>query len=276
MNLCKKTVIAISILSGLIFFIDDSFADSAGKKLIVIADQAQVYLEADQRSTIIATLDKGAILTLSSDRKVRKIFNYVYFTSQKTGCTKSGYILDSYVDKLFDVTKVITIQGQSQSLKKSIRSEIFLDDAVWRMNREQLRSVKGKPVHEGQSRGYDILGYQQKILERECLIGYYFQENRFIGAKFTFVDSHANRNQNIVDYKNIKALLAQRYGQPAEDKISWEDPLYRDQIEEWGNAIKMGHLTYFARWETSGAEVLLQLFGTEDEISLEVTYKAHS
>jgi hypothetical protein len=260
-----------SFIVCLFIFMSMSFA--AGKKLIVVADQAQIYLEPDQKSHVIATLNKGDILTLSSDRKFRRVFNYVYFTSQKTGCTKSGYVLDSLVDKLFDVTKVITIQGDSKKNTKVLRSEVYLDSARWGMSTNQLKSVEGQPVHQGQSQGYEIFGYQKKILERDCLVGYYFTDNKLKGAKFSFLEQHENKNQNIVDFKRIRDLLAQKYGRPVEENISWEDVTYKDDISDWGNAISQGHLKYLSRWLTSDTEVLLHLFGAEDEISLEVTYR---
>jgi hypothetical protein len=70
--------------------------------------------------------------------------------------------------------------------------------------------------------------------------------------------------------------MVQKYGRPIEDKISWEDVTHKENISEWGNAIGMGHLEYVSRWSTRKTEVLLRLFGGEDEISLEVTYKPTS
>ena len=246
---------------------------SAGKKLIVVADKAQIYLEPDQKSRVIETLNKGDILTLSSERKFRRIFNYVYFTSQNTGCTKSGYILESLVDKLFNVTKVITIQGDSTKNTKIIRSKVFLEATEWGMNSNQLKRIEGQPAHLGESQGYQIIGYQKEILERDCLIGFYFSNDRLKGAKLSFLEQHTNKNQNIADFKRIKDLMVQKYGRPIEDKISWEDVTHKENISEWGNAIGMGHLEYVSRWSTRKTEVLLRLFGGEDEISLEVTYK---
>lgn len=253
-----------------------SLSYTAGKKLIVVADKAQIYLEPDQKSRVIATLNKGDILTLSSERKFRRVFNYVYFTSQSTGCTKSGYILESLVDKLFDVTKVITIQGNSTKNTKVVRSQVFLEAAEWGMSSNQLKRIEGSPAHQGQSQGYNIIGYQKKILNRECLIGFYFAKDRLKGAKLSFLEPHKNKNQNIADFKRIKDLLAQKYGRPIEDKISWEDATHRENISEWGNAIGMGHLKYISKWSTRETEVLLYLFGEEEEISLEVTFKPTS
>jgi hypothetical protein len=253
-----------------------SLSYTAGKKLIVVADKTQIYLEPDIKSRVIATLNKGDILTLSSERKFRRVFKYVYFTSQSTGCMKSGYVLESLVDKLFDVTKVITIQGNSKKNTKVIRSQVFLEAAEWGMNSNQLKRIEGQPAHQGQSQGYNIIGYQKKILNRGCLIGFYFANDRLKGAKLSFLEPHKNKNQNIADFKKIKDLLAQKYGRPIEDKISWEDATHRENISEWGEAIGMGHLKYISKWSTRETEVLLYLFGEEDEISLEVTYKPTS
>ena len=250
-----------------------SFIFSAGKKLIIVADKAQIYLEPDQKSRVIATLNKGDILTLSSERKFRRIFNYVYFTSQNTGCTKSGYVLESLVGKLFNVTKVITIQGNATKNTMVIRSRVYLENAKWGMNSDQLKRTEGQPAHLGESQGYQIFGYQKEILERDCLIGYYFSNDRLNGAKLNFLEQHTNKNQNIVDFKRIKDLLVQKYGRPIEDKISWEDVTHKENISEWGNAIGMGHLEYVSKWSTRETEVLLRLFGEEDEVNLEVTYK---
>ena len=258
-------IFCLATLSSLVF--------SAGKKLIVVADQAQIYLEPDQKSPVIEILKRGDILTLSSERKFRRVFNYVYFTSQNTGCTKSGYVLDSLVDKLFDVTKVITIQGDSTKNTRIIRSEVYLEETQWGMSSRQLERIEGKPAHMGESQGYKIIGYQKEILERDCLIGYYFSNDRLKGAKLSFLEQPANKNQNIADFKRIKDLLVQKFGRPIEDKISWEDVTLKDNISEWGNAIGMGHLEYVSKWSTRQTEVLLHLFGEEDEISLEVTYR---
>jgi len=269
----RMTYMGVIFFLLCVFLTQTSFSAYSGKKLIVVANQAPVYLEPDQKSTVIATLNKGSILTLSSERKFRRMFNYVYFTSQKTGCTKSGYIHDSYVDRLFNVTKVITIQGQEKNTKSTLKSELYLDRSLWNMDIAQLRRIMGEPIHEGQSQGYNIIGYKQTIMDRECLIGFYFEGGRLAGAKYSFIEHRDNKNQNIVDYKKIKELMIQKYGRPEEDNISWKDASHKDRIEEWGSAIAMGHLKYSSKWKTRQAEVLLQLAGADEEISLELTYK---
>ena len=60
------------------------------KKLQVITDQANLYLDADERSPIVETLWKGATMTLASAVKTRKNWFYVYYISLQTGKTRSG------------------------------------------------------------------------------------------------------------------------------------------------------------------------------------------
>mgnify|MGYP002152142612 CR=1 FL=1 len=86
----------------------------SGKKIRVIAEKANIYFEADKNSPIVETVEKGTILTLQETGKVKKIWLHVYFASEESGMTISGYILDSLVERLFVVTKIVTIKGEDE------------------------------------------------------------------------------------------------------------------------------------------------------------------
>jgi len=86
---------------GIILSILSVTSSSAPKKLQVTSENADIYLTADKKSAVIETVKKDTILTSASPRKFKKIWNYVYFISQKSGKTKSGYVKDTDVKKLF-------------------------------------------------------------------------------------------------------------------------------------------------------------------------------
>ena len=91
-----------------LFFIFSLFISpllSQGKKLIVIVERANIYLDPNQRSSVIETVEKGTLLNLRSPRKVNKIWYYVFVVSKETGMTKAGFILDSLVEMHFEVAK---------------------------------------------------------------------------------------------------------------------------------------------------------------------------
>lgn len=95
----RKCLVLLSLSAALLLL--SVTTSSAPKKLQVVSDNASIHLDADKKSTVIETVKKDTILTSASPRKFKKIWNYVYFISQKTGKTKSGYIKDADVKKLY-------------------------------------------------------------------------------------------------------------------------------------------------------------------------------
>lgn len=107
----RKTWLLVLSL-GLVLFAFSASSSSAPKKLQVTADKADIHLTADKKSVVIETVKKDTILTSASPRKFKRIWNYVYFISQKTGKTKSGYIKDADVKKLFRNSTARTIHSR--------------------------------------------------------------------------------------------------------------------------------------------------------------------
>lgn len=254
----------LSLFSNLIF--------SSNRKLRVVVDGAYVHLDPDRKSMVVATLKKGELLTLGNERKFRKNWNYVYFISERTGRTKSGYILDSLVEKLFEVTKVLTIQGGDEKAEDPEESKTHFRNTRWGMTKEQVLRIEGQPVHLENSKGLDIIQYPQRILNMECLVGYVFAENRLAKAKYSFLGKQGDKNQYVLEYQNIKNILISKYGRPLSEKALWHDPLYKGDDSNWGLAISQGHLELNSRWKDNETEILLRLSGGNNRLSLVVEY----
>lgn len=267
-----RRIVWISFMMGLILCSQSGLLFSFNKKVRVIADNANIYLDPNKNSTIIATLDKGAILTLGSSRKFRRIWNYVYFTSKISGLTKSGYIINSLIEKLFRVTKVITIKGEVDEPQKKVGPKTHFRNTSWGMSRKKVLELQGNPIHQKKSQGLYIIEYQEKVMDMDCFIGYIFAENRLAGAEYSFLEQHRGKNQHINDYKRIKGLLIQKYGRPDKENATWRNTLYKGDVSQWGYAISLGHLEYSTQWINYETEILLRLSGGNDEISLKVDY----
>lgn len=80
------------------------------KKLEVTAETADIHLEPDAKSMVLETLDRGTLLTRGSPRTFKRVWCYVYFTSDRSGKSKSGYVQTSKVKKLFRTTRTHTIR----------------------------------------------------------------------------------------------------------------------------------------------------------------------
>ena len=245
---------------------------SFSRKLKIIVDKASVHLDPDKRSAVVAMLDKGTLVSLGSERKFRKNWNYVYFTSEKSGRTKSGYILDSLVEKLFEVTKKSTIQREGDASGSQSDSRKNFRNTHWGMNRAQVVRIEGRPVHHDRSGGLDIIQYPQKILNMDCMIGYVFAHNKLAKAKYSFLANFEDKNRYIQSYEKIRDILTQKYGKPEAEKAYWQDKQYQNDRSNWGLALSRGHFEIRSHWKDSETEIQLRVYGGRDRIFLVVLY----
>ncbi len=251
---------------------NQAWLHSSSRKLVVVADSALVHLDPDMRSAVVATLKKGTLVSLGSERKFRTNWNYIYFTSEKTGNTKSGYILDSLVEKLYEVTKKSIIQQEGGEGKPEAMAETHFRGARWGMTKQQILRLEGHPDQEDSSDGMDVIQYLQEILNMDCMIGFVFAENKLVKAKYSFLARHEDKNQYIRDYSKIRDILVEKYGNPETESARWEDNRYKDEPSNWGEALSLGHLKFDTTWQDSETEIHLQIQGGREKILLVVEY----
>lgn len=268
----RKKIIGLSIIFFFVLGLHSGQLFSLSRKLKIIVDKASVHLDPDKRSPVVASLDKGTIVSLGSERKFRKDWNYVYFTSEKSGRTKSGYILDSLVEKLFENTKKSTIQREGNDAGNQAESKMNFRNTRWGMNRTQVVRIEGRPNQRESSGGLDIIQYPQKILDMDCMVGYVFAYNRLAKAKYSFLADYEDKNQYISSYKKIRDILIQKYGKPENERVVWQDKQYQDDRSKWGLALSQGHLELNSLWKDSETEIELRAYGLKNRVFLVALY----
>ena len=246
---------------------------SSERKVRVIAEKANIYFKADKNSRIVETLTKGAILTLHQTGKVKKIWLYVSYASEESGMTKSGYILDDLVERLFVVTKIVTLKGEDEGLEGKKKFKNYFRDTRWGMSKKQVAELEGEISHLEKSYGLEVIRYQKKVLDLECSIQFMFAGNRLIKAKYIFLEQHKHKSQYIGDYKKIKDWLTEIHGMPKGSNVTWRNDLYKEDYSNWGLAVGLGHLEYSSLWKNQEIEIFLTLSGNNNELSLEAEYK---
>lgn len=241
------------------------------KKLRVSADYARIFLQPDEASPVVDTLERGHVLSLLYSGKMRRIWYYVCFKSKKSGSTKSGYVLESAVELLFDPLRTITIMEENQALHVNYAPRKF-DEMKWGLSKKQILEMEGKPSAQRREKGLDIMGYQQKLINLDCSIEYMFAANKLTRIRFFFLTEYVDKNAYLEDYQKIKDALVQRFGRPLEELMDWRDTTLKEESRSWGEAIRLGHLEMRSRWLTSQSEILALLRGGNEEISLTVEY----
>lgn len=257
-----KAIIRVFASSLLLFCVFAGLlaSNSFAKKLEVIVDRANVHLNPDENSPVVETLGRGAILSLASALKSRSSWYYVYFASGDMGTTRSGYILDNLVQKLYSDLKVITISSGSEMAVERNNVSRHFREKRWGISQEKIVETEGAPEKMEKTEGLDALEYQIKILGMDCKIEYIFADNKLVRERFNFVEQSADANKHIVDYQRLRNLLIQTHGEPRSDKVRWQgSPQKRDE-SVWAQALALGQVEFRADWKAKGADISLALY----------------
>ncbi len=93
----KRLVISIFfiLIAGILLI---SLHSAAVKQVRVIADRATIYSEPARSSARIDVVEKGTVLTLFQQNKVRDVWYYISFQSPTYGARISGFIHESAVE----------------------------------------------------------------------------------------------------------------------------------------------------------------------------------
>lgn len=160
---------------------------------------------------------------------------------------------------------------KEEETKEIPLSKTGFRQTLWGMNKEQVKKVESSKFFKedklnGAMKGLDSLLYQDNIGGLDALFCYYFAENQLTRARYLFIESHTNKNLYISDFEMVKSQLSQKYGKPYTDNIIWLNNLYKDDPDEYGLAISVGHLQYVAEWSLDETYIQLLLKGDNYKI----------
>jgi len=263
-----KWIILVSLFL-VIFFQGTSF--SFNKKLEITSDEASVYLKPDTSSTKIGSLKKGDMVTLASATKIKKIWYYVYFCSENSNFTSSGYILDTSVKKLFSVTKVLSIK-EGKKLKDRYQYGVNFRNTRWGMSPQQVIFTEGEPSSQKKSNGSANLQYRSELMDMECVLMYLFSQNNLIKAKYSFLKKYPLNSQNIEEHISIKKALIEKFGKPKEDNICTEAIQEGNHSSPQSSSANSTKLIKTTCWQTSETRVCLNLYKNKEHINMELEY----
>jgi hypothetical protein len=68
------------------------------------------------------------------------------------------------------------------------------------------------------------------------------------------------------------SIVSDKYGKPSYNAPEWKNSLYKDDIEEYGFAVSLGHLSYSAGWSNDKTRITVALYGENYKTTLLVQY----
>jgi len=139
----------------------------------------------------------------------------------------------------------------------------------WGMSKDQVKSSEPLKVAKETD---DMLLYKTTVIGKNVLLVYIFVNNQLVRSKYILAEFHTNNNDFITDFNEFKKILVKKYGTPIKDEKIWRNDLYKDDFSNWGMAIALGHLLYFAQWETSNTTITAILKGDNFDITCGIEY----
>jgi hypothetical protein len=136
-----------------------------------------------------------------------------------------------------------------------------------------MEEVKASEENKPDLSSEEILQYKALLAGMDVLLTYNFlPEHGLYFASYFFEEKHTNKNDFINDYKVIKSLLIEKYGNPILDKVIWENDLFKDKPQNYGTAVSAGHLKYYCKWTSGRTDIILALTGDNYEILMSLNY----
>ncbi len=269
---CRKGILGLLLTSALLAGLSaPSGLAGFDKKLRVSTDYANIHLQPNSSSAVVETIGRGAVMSLLYGGKMKRSWYYISFKSEKSGNTKSGYVLDSDVELMFDPLLTITIQEEQPGLTVQYPPRNF-EEMSWGITKKEVVESEGKPTSQSKAHGGDILVYGQKVINLDCDIEYRFAANRLRQTRFHFAGESREEAECLDDYRKVKDALIRKFGKPDAEKMDWRDASYKEDFASWGMAVGLGQLELKSSWLTSRTEIVASLSGENGETSLVVLF----
>ena len=141
----------------------------------------------------------------------------------------------------------------------------------WGMTRDQVKGTETGRIEKDDAA---MLVYSDVVSGIDAYVVYFFTYDKLTRTQYAFKRTHANENEYLGDFQNIKMSLSHTYGGPRVDKQFWNNELYRDDHKRWGFAISIGHLSFITQWTNESTDITLMLTGKKYAINFIIDYES--
>lgn len=238
-------------------------------RLEVTAEKVPVHLEPSDRSPIVETLARGAVVKLSSAMKFRTSWFYILFVSSRSGRTLAGYVQDAFVRKLNSTIKVVDLTPAEPEIADPREFDLMagpLPEVEWGKSEEVILRAEGRPLSRDLSGDMEFLRYHREVLGKKCLLTYVLIDRKLASLRLHLLERYANKDRYVADYNKVREFLNAKLGEPRYNNVVWKDRAYAERGENLGTAVTSGSLSLSSAWTFRGSGLRLSLSGENSEI----------
>jgi hypothetical protein len=120
----------------------------------------------------------------------------------------------------------------------------------------------------------DAITYEVNVGGLPALSHFYFTKGMLHQGIYGFTKVHIDNNLFFSDFESLSGLLRTKYGEPVKVDDFWESDYFKDNYDERGRAVELGHHSICITWDDAGTTLQLQLAGYKNQIMLNLVYKS--
>lgn len=139
----------------------------------------------------------------------------------------------------------------------------------WGMTMEQVIEAEEIKTY---SKAPDSINYTTEMTGLPVVLVYIFDEGELVKAKYKFNLEYLDPNDYIRDYEMLKETLVEKYGQPYDSEVSWQNDRYKEDRMKWGTALNNGNVVFYDRWKGDFNKVDLGMLGDGSRVYLHIHY----
>jgi hypothetical protein len=156
--------------------------------------------------------------------------------------------------------------------KPVIDTITYFRNTKWGMTQDEVIKAENiTPVN----RDDQAVVFESRVANKDVYIIYIFVDAGLCRAKYVLNERHSNKNDYILDYADLKAILVDKYGEPAKDDKFWKDDLYKNDLSKWGMAVAAGDLLYYSEWHPEGIVIAMMMKGDNYNIVTAIEYSSN-
>lgn len=117
----------------------------------------------------------------------------------------------------------------------------------------------------------NILGYSGKVAGVSSIVSYDFTDGRLVSGMISPREKFPTPTEYLRLFERLTGLLTEKYGEPLRHE-DWLDDLFRNTPEEYGFAVKQGHLRITCKWDLGETLIKAYLYSSDNEPSMYIYY----
>lgn len=119
----------------------------------------------------------------------------------------------------------------------------------------------------------NIYAFKAKLAEKNCLVGYYFVDNKLTEGRYVLNENYNNVQSYISDYEEWVDILTAKYGKPSNVETRWVDNESEKRYKfKESKALERGKVEFVTSWSDHLSMIIVTLSKEENNISLVLDY----